>query len=151
MHSRLARANRAASVTLAIFALAGSGILFIWDAFSRRLSGTIHAFLAALPLVMIAVAYLVYQGAFRRPVREWINTAILATAFLFWAANQLWPDLHQAIIFNDIAIGLFIVDVFLVIISRSPVAQDESGQTHALQSRQMDRLRVLTESNPPAL
>jgi len=137
MHSHLARAHRAVSVTLAIFALAGSGILFIWDALPQRFPGTVHAFLAALPLAMIAVAYLIYQGAGRRPVRERIKTAVLATAFLFWAANQLWPDLRQAIIFNDIAVGLFIVDVFLVITSRSPVAQDESGQTHARQSRQM--------------
>jgi hypothetical protein len=125
-------------VTLAIFALAGSGILFIWDALPQRFPGTVHGFLAALPLAMIAVAYLIYQGAGRRPVRERIKTAVLAAAFLFWAANQLWPDLRQAIIFNDIAVGLFIVDVFLVITSRSPVAQDESGQTHTRQSRQME-------------
>jgi hypothetical protein len=137
MQSRLARAHRAVSVTLAIFALAGSGILFIWEALPGRFPGTVHGFLAALPLAMIAVAYLVYQGAGQRPVREWIKTAVLVTAFLFWAANQLWPDLRQAIIFNDIAIGLFIVDVFLVIISRSPVARVESGQMHARQSRQI--------------
>ena len=27
---------------------------------------------------------------------------MLAVAFLFWAANQLWPDLRQATLFNDV-------------------------------------------------
>jgi hypothetical protein len=39
----------------------------------------------------------------------------LAAAFLFWAANQFWPSLPQASLFNDIAIGLFVLDVFFVI------------------------------------
>jgi hypothetical protein len=31
-------------------------------------------------------------------------------------ANQLWPDLRQATLFNDIAIAPFVLDVFLVMI-----------------------------------
>jgi hypothetical protein len=37
----------------------------------------------------------------------------LAAAFFFWAANQLWPTLRQATLYNDIAIALFVFDVFL--------------------------------------
>ena len=131
MHGRLSRAHRAVSVTLAGLALAGAGILLAWNALPEQAPGGVHAVLAAVPLVMIAVAYLVYQGAHRPPSREWKKGAILAAAFLFWAANQLWSDQRQAILFNDIAIGLFILDVFLAMISRSTVAQDESAQTHA--------------------
>jgi hypothetical protein len=40
----------------------------------------------------------------------------LAIAFLFWSANQLWPNLSQATLCNDIAIALFVLDVFLVMI-----------------------------------
>jgi hypothetical protein len=42
-----------------------------------------------------------------------VKTIILASAFLFWAANQAWPMLHQATLFNDLAIALFVVDVLL--------------------------------------
>jgi hypothetical protein len=129
MHSRFARAYRSVSVTVAVSAVAGSGILLTSDALPQRFPGTLHAFLAAVPLAMIAVAYLVYQCAHRRPFREWIKAGMLAAAFLFWAANQLWPDSSRAILFNDIAIGLFIMDVFLVMISRSKVAQPESVRT----------------------
>ena len=67
---------------------------------------------------MIACAYLVFKLA--RPGglalrRKLFKTILLAAAFLFWAANQLWPNLPQASLFNDIAIGLFVLDVFFVI------------------------------------
>jgi hypothetical protein len=129
MYSRVARASRAVSLALAVFALTGAGILLTWDALPARFPGAGHAFLAAAPLVMIGVAYLVYQGAHRCPLREWIKAIMLAAAFLFWAANQLWPDSSRAVLFNDIAIGFFVLDVFLVMISRSQVAQHKSAQT----------------------
>jgi hypothetical protein len=65
---------------------------------------------------MIALAYLVYQIAHRPAAMEILKALMLAVAFLFWAANQLWPTLPQATLFNDIAIALFVLDVFLVII-----------------------------------
>jgi hypothetical protein len=43
-----------------------------------------------------------------------------------WAANQLWPSLHQATLFNDIAIALFVLDVFLVIIGWPAASPDGS-------------------------
>ena len=64
---------------------------------------------------MISLAYLVFQLARHRPLAELGKTILLAAAFLFWAANQFWPNLPQAPLFNDIAIGLFVLDVFFVI------------------------------------
>jgi hypothetical protein len=55
-----------------------------------------------------------------------LKAMMLAVAFLFWAANQLWPDLPQATLFNDIAIALFVLDVFLVIIGWPTTSPDES-------------------------
>ena len=51
---------------------------------------------------------------------------MLAVAFLFWAANQLWSDLPQATLFNDIAIALFVLDVFLVITDWPTTSPNES-------------------------
>ena len=75
---------------------------------------------------MIAIAYLVYQSAHRPPFRELLKATFLATAFGFWAANQLWPDSGHAILWNDVAIGLFVLDVFLVIIGWPATSPDES-------------------------
>ncbi len=35
-------------------------------------------------------------------------------------ANQLWPEHTAATLFNDIAIALFVLDVFLVIVGWPP-------------------------------
>jgi len=75
---------------------------------------------------MIAIAYLVYQAAHRPPVRDMAKAILLAVAFLFWAANQLWPESPNATLLNDIAIALFVFDVFLVIIGWPGSAPDES-------------------------
>ena len=67
---------------------------------------------------------------------EWLKAILLAIAFLFWAANQVWWNPHQAIIFNDIAIALFVLDVFLVMIGWPPSSPDESfAETYAAKPR----------------
>ncbi|HTW30169.1 MAG TPA: hypothetical protein VMD76_00725, partial [Candidatus Sulfotelmatobacter sp.] len=53
-----------------------------------------------------------------------------AMAFLFWAANQMWPELPQAMLFNDLAIALFVTDIFLVTIGWPPSSSGQSfGET----------------------
>jgi hypothetical protein len=52
------------------------------------------------------------------PRGELAKSGALAAAFLFWAANQLWPDLPQATLFNDIAVALFVIDVVLPFLGR---------------------------------
>lgn len=113
--------SRRLSVTLGVLTLLAAGLLLIWDAFPERFPLNAHEFLGAFPLATIAVAYLIYQCAQRPPLGEWVKAVVLAAAFLFWAANQFWPNLRHAVLFNDIAIGLFVFDVFLVTI-RSPAA-----------------------------
>ena len=81
---------------------------------------------------MIAFSYLVYQIAHRPARMEFAKAVMLAVAFLFWAANQLWPNLRQATLFNDIAIALFVLDVFLVMAGWPPTSPDESfAETYA--------------------
>jgi hypothetical protein len=126
MYTRLDRAHRALSVSLGIVTLAGVAVLFIWDVFPRLFPPRSHDILGAFPLAMIAVAYFVYQIAHRPAPKEFIKAIMLAVAFLFWAANQLWPDLSQATLFNDIAIGLFVLDVFLVIVGWPATSPDGS-------------------------
>jgi|SRR5215469_15979791 len=116
MYIHLDRRKRAVSVVLGVLTLVGVATLLAWDAFPERFPARSHDILGAFPLAMIALAYLVYRSAHRPPVREWLKAIILAAAFLLWAANQLWPTLPTAILFNDLAIGLFVLDVFLMMI-----------------------------------
>ncbi|MGA8742727.1 MAG: hypothetical protein WB561_16190 [Terracidiphilus sp.] len=132
MYIRLDRAHRALPVVLGIISLAGVGVLLAWDAVPHLFPPRAHDVLGAFPLAMIAFAYLAYQAAHRPAPMEIVKAALLAIAFLFWAANQLWPDIPQAMLFNDIAIALFVLDVFLVMIAWPGSSPDESfGETYA--------------------
>ena len=126
MYTRLDRVHRAVPVVFGVLTLVAVGVLFAWDVFPGHFPARAHDFLAAFPLAMIAFAYLVYQTAHRPPFRELVKAIMLAVAFMFWAANQLWPDLRQAILLNDIAIALFVLDVFLVMIGWPATSPDES-------------------------
>ena len=110
------RIVRAISVVVGIAALAGVGLLFLWEIFPKFFPIRSHEFLAAFPLAAIAVAYLGYQTVRHSAPREFLKAILLALAFLFWAANQFWPERRQATLFNDIAIALFVLDIFLVMI-----------------------------------
>jgi hypothetical protein len=136
MYIRLDRAHRALPVILGVLTMAGVVVLFAWDVFPRLFPARAHDFLAAFPLLMISLAYLAYQAAHRPARLEVVKAAMLAVAFLFWAANQFWPDLPQATLFNDIAIALFVLDVFLVMIGWPRTSPDESfAETYASSSQ----------------
>jgi hypothetical protein len=126
MFKRMDRAHRALPVILGVISLASVAALFAWDALPRLFPAGVHNVLGAFPLAVIALAYLVYQSAHKPAPMEVLKAILLAIAFLFWAANQLWPALPQATLFNDIAIGLFVLDVFLVLIGWPATSPDES-------------------------
>jgi hypothetical protein len=120
------RAHRALLVIPGVISLAGVAILFVWDALPNLFPAKAHNVLGAFPLATIAIAYLVYQSVLRPARLEFLKAVLLAIAFLFWATNQLLPDLPQATLYNDIAIGLFVFDVFLVMIGWPATSPDES-------------------------
>jgi hypothetical protein len=135
MYIRLDRTHRAVPVILGAVVLADVGALFVWDAFPRLFPAGSHHFLASFSLATIAFAYLVYQIARRPAPMEFAKAVMLAAAFLFWAANQFWPDLPQATLFNDVAIALFVLDVFLVMVGWPQASPDSSfaetyGESH---------------------
>ncbi len=134
MH-RLDPSHRAIPVIIGAITLAAVVVLLAWDALPEIFPARAHDVLGALPLVLIALAYLAYQVVHRPAPLECVKAIMLAVAFLFWAANQLWPAIPLATLFNDIAIALFVLDVFLVIIGWPASVPDESfGETSSNQS-----------------
>jgi hypothetical protein len=126
VNPRLDRSRRLFPVVLGIVTLACVGLLLAQDFLPGLSPAWNHASLAAFALAMIAVAYLIYELAHRPAPLELVKAVLLAAAFLFWAANQYWPNLPQAALFNDIAIALFVFDVFLVIAGWPPASRDPS-------------------------
>jgi hypothetical protein len=118
MSIRIAWDRRLLPVILCIVTLVSVGMLIVWDILPGLFPARAHDFLAAFPLALVACTCLVYEAVRRPAPSELIKAILLACAFLFWAANQFWPGLRQATLFNDMAIGLFVFDVFLAIVGR---------------------------------
>jgi hypothetical protein len=123
-------------MALGVITLAGVAVLLVWDARPALFRSHAHDVLAGFPLALIAVAYLIYQwirmlrgtrrpGARNPAAAEMVKAILLAAAFLLWAANQLWPNLRQATLFNDLAIALFVLDIFLVMAGWPSTQPDE--------------------------
>ncbi len=126
MYSRLDRAHRAVPAVLGVVTLAAVCVLFVWDARPQWFPAGAHDYLGAFSLATIALAYLAYQIAHRPRFKELSKALFRSVAFLFWAANQLWPTWPQATLFNDIAIALFVFDVYLVMIGWPANSPDSS-------------------------
>lgn len=118
--------RKTVSLSLGVLTLVAVVLLLAQDAAPRHFLMARHQVLAALSLAMIAVAYLSFRVRRRAAAPELAKAILLASAFLFWAANQYWPGLPQAGLFNDIAIGLFVLDVFLVMAARPAQAAEGS-------------------------
>jgi hypothetical protein len=124
--SRLQSARRSVPVFLGVPALVSAAILLLWDAYPRLLPADARDLLGALPLLFIAVAYLAYEFIRRPGNAELFKATLLAIAFLLWAGNQFWSESKWASLMNDLAIGLFVLDVFFVMVGWPPNSPDEA-------------------------
>lgn len=126
MKARLATMKRAAPAFVgAITMLLVLGLL-AGDVLPAIVSRSVRDLLGTLSLTLIAIAYLMYEVIRRPSAAELVKAVLLAIAFLSWAASQFWPASRMAPLFNDIAIGLFVLDVFLVIVGWPSSSPDEA-------------------------
>jgi hypothetical protein len=118
--------SRALALSLGVATLVSAAVLLVWNVVPARFPARAHDVLGALPLAVIAVACLAHQATRPSGWRDKLKAALLAAAFLFWAGNQLWPADPRATLMNDVAIVLFVLDVFFAIVGwpRSSEASD---------------------------
>jgi hypothetical protein len=138
----LRRIHRILPASVGAITLAGVALLLAADVFAIPLARKQHDLLGAGPLALIAFAYLLHQTVLRPAPKEVLKTILVAAAFLFWAANQIWADPFQAMVLNDVAIALFVLDVFLVIVGWPPTRPDEG---FAETSRDLEPVRETTD------
>ena len=110
-----AKPFRVYSLAIGGLALASCAVLLIWDVVPDAFPGNAHVVLGAAPLCLIAVSYLVYQAYLKASPGALLRAIILVLAFLSWAENQALGDGRLSTLFNDLAIGLFVLDVFLTL------------------------------------
>ncbi len=122
MNQVMDRRWRSLSLALAALTFASAVALIVWNIVPGffPLQANAHDLLGALPLSLVAVAYTVHVAVRGASPYDLMRALILAAAFLFWAANQYWPDAPLARLWNDIAVVLFVVDVLLTMIRSEP-------------------------------
>jgi hypothetical protein len=101
------------SVVVAVVAVAFAIALLIADAIPDALGPESHAVVSALPLGLVALAYMLHQPSRRPSLGQAVKAALLCAAFLLWAAAQVRPSLPVAV--NDAAIALFVTDLALIV------------------------------------
>ncbi|SRR5581483_6261808 len=111
---------RGTVVVLGLGTIASVGLLLAWDVAPALFPGNAHLLLGAAPLALVAVAYLAYQAVIWPGALQVAKAAMLALAFLFWAVNQVLGDGPRAVLFNDLAIALFVFDVVLTMAGWPP-------------------------------
>jgi hypothetical protein len=100
--------------------------LLAWDVKPQAFSPRAHDVLAATPLALVAIAYLVHTAQRSGTWRALARASLVVVAFLCWAANQYWPDSPQATLLNDVAIAAFVIDLAAIVVGQ-PGAPVESG------------------------
>ena len=109
------RPVRALTVLLLALALTSSAILVGLDASGGFRHSDARRVVSALPLIAIALASLAFHATWTPEPLDLVKRVLLSAAFLFWAANQLFPSAGWAPVANDVAIALFVFDLALIL------------------------------------
>lgn len=128
----MSRSRWSVPTVLAVLTAVSLGPLLVWDVSPGLFPARAHDVLAAVPLTLVALAFLVYQGMRRVAPMEFAKAILSALAFVFWALNQLLPDHPHATLFNDIAVAAFVVDVVLVIVGWPPAGEPAASRSEPI-------------------
>jgi hypothetical protein len=106
---------RIVTALLLTVALASSVLLLGLDVSDGFRESDARRVISALPLIAIALACLAFHATWTPEPVDLLKRVLLSAAFLFWAANQLFPTEGWAPIANDAAIALFVLDLALIL------------------------------------
>jgi hypothetical protein len=106
---------RSVTVLLLALALGSSAVLLGLDASGEFRQSDARRVISALPLIAIALACLAFHATWTPEPLDLLKRTLLSAAFLFWAANQLFPTAGWAPVANDVAIALFVLDLALIL------------------------------------
>jgi hypothetical protein len=106
---------RAVTVLLLALALTSSLVLLILDVSQGFRESDARRVVSALPLIAIALACLAFHATWTPEPFDLLKRVLLSSAFLFWAAAQLFPREGWTPVANDAAIALFVLDLALIL------------------------------------
>ena len=85
---KLIRIHKLLPLILGAITLASVVLLLVADMLPKTLAKIHHDMLGAVPLALIAIAYLLHQTVLRPSPKEVLKTVMVAMAFLFWGTLE---------------------------------------------------------------
>jgi hypothetical protein len=114
----MAKLYQRLSLLLLIASWVGLIGLLCTDGIHRLHFTPAHQRLSALALIFIGLSYGVFQFAAVRRSSERLKGLLLATAFVLWGSEQFLPASPIMTLLDSVVIGIFVVDISLVIVDR---------------------------------
>lgn len=74
-----------------------------------------HRLISATALLSIGLAYLTVQLLAKPRLQELLRRLMVASAFILWGIDQLLPPGTLADVIGDLVIGLYVVDLALLV------------------------------------
>ena len=124
------------SAVLFLLALAGIGMLLVFDTVNRLEYTTAHQRTGALTFMLIGASYIALQLGFERPFRERRKELALGIAFFLWGCEQFLPAGPWVTVMDSAVVLIFVTDLSLIIVERLRLKSNETV------------LRVRKESEP---
>ena len=106
------------SLLLLIASWAGLTGLLMTDGFHHLRFTSTHQRLSALALIFVGLSYAAFQFAAVRKRTDRVKGVLLATAFVLWGSEQFLPASPLMTLIDSLVIGIFVVDISLVIVDR---------------------------------
>jgi hypothetical protein len=98
-----------------VLALLSGVVLLLSDVVSTPFS---HTPVSASPLLLIGVAYLIFQLLTRPKPLDLFKACIVSLAFILWGVDQLLPSGWFATLLGDIVITLYVIDLGWMMLER---------------------------------
>ena len=100
-----------------------------------------HSWLSALPLALAGSAFALLQVRLKPPRATLLKRLLLASAFVFWAVDQMLPAGRIATFVGDAVIAAYVVDLFWMSEDQAASAAAVSGKpVHAASAASLAEL-----------
>jgi hypothetical protein len=105
------------TIAMAVLALAAGVILLANDMKIAANLGLPTDAISAAPLLLVGVAFLIFQPLVRPRWTELLKNLLLAGTFILWGIIQLMPQTTLSLRLGDLVIALYVLDLAWIILA----------------------------------
>jgi hypothetical protein len=108
---------RCSTIALAVLALAAGVVLLANDTKMAAYLGLSSTAISAAPLLLIGVAFVIFQPLAHPRWKDLLKNLLLAGTFILWGIIQLMPQTALSLRLGNLVIALFVLDLAWIIVA----------------------------------